>query len=171
MFSFEYYKMVRIIPFVLDEKPLLQSIVKENSVQFWVLIVLNTIDAVLIGVSLYFCYVSENCPAFYIIYMATCLLGFISGIYLGLSIFRIRKLTKERKLEINTKIMIVHISTFILFLVISVVYDLPFGLQKSKEFKHATNLFYNFCSCITQVIICYIFWNMDQIQFVPVPAA
>ena len=54
MFSFEYYKMVRIIPFVLDDKTLPQSILKENTVQFWVFIVLNTICAILLGVTYYF---------------------------------------------------------------------------------------------------------------------
>jgi hypothetical protein len=28
-----------------------------------------------------------------------------------------------------------------------------------------------FCSRLTQVMICYIFWNIENIKFVPVPSA
>jgi hypothetical protein len=46
--------MVRIIPFVLDEIPPPLIIVKSNIAQFWILTILNTIAAVLLGVSSFF---------------------------------------------------------------------------------------------------------------------
>ena len=36
---------------------------------------------------------------------------------------------------------------------------------------YATNLLVVLCNCLTQVMICYIFLNMDNIKFVPVPTA
>jgi hypothetical protein len=38
-------------------------------------------------------------------------------------------------------------------------------------FDYATGFLEVFCSRLTQVMICYIFWNMDNIKFVPVPTA
>ena len=35
---------------------------------------------------------------------------------------------------------------------------------------YAADIFLNFTSSLTQIMICYIFWKMDSIQFVPVPA-
>jgi hypothetical protein len=89
-FSFEYYNMVRIIPFVLDEIPLNSNILKSNTAQFWILTFLITIAAVLLGVSAYF---ENNLYQIIILYILT-LLSFISAIYLVWSIYRIKKLTK-----------------------------------------------------------------------------
>ena len=35
---------------------------------------------------------------------------------------------------------------------------------------YAADMFYSFTSSLAQIMICYIFWNMDSIQFVPVPS-
>ena len=55
MFSYEYFNMVRIIPFVLDDVPPPESILKSNKVQFWLWTVLNMIVAFLSGIFVYFC--------------------------------------------------------------------------------------------------------------------
>jgi hypothetical protein len=54
MFSFEYYNMMRIIPFVLDEIPPPLSILKHNRVQFWLWTVLNIVVALLLGIFAYY---------------------------------------------------------------------------------------------------------------------
>ena len=103
--------MVRIIPFVLDEIPPPERTLKENTVQFWVWNVLITIAAILLGCSLYF----GLSHIFDISLMILAVLSFISTIYLGLAIYRVRKLTKEKEIQINTQIMIFHTSTVILY--------------------------------------------------------
>ena len=70
--------------------------------------------AVLFAVSSYFGWIIGHYRINEISLLIICLLSFISGFYLGLSIYRIRKLTKEKEIQINTKIMILHGSTFIL---------------------------------------------------------
>jgi hypothetical protein len=42
--------MVRIIPFLLDDIPPPESIIKSNKAQFWIWMVLNTTAGVLAGV-------------------------------------------------------------------------------------------------------------------------
>ena len=54
MFSYEYYNMVRIIPFVLDDIAPPESIVKSNRVQYWVWIWISMIFALLSGIAKYF---------------------------------------------------------------------------------------------------------------------
>ena len=54
MFSYEYYNMARIIPFVLDDIAPPERIVKSNRVQYWVWFILNIVVLALIGVSYYF---------------------------------------------------------------------------------------------------------------------
>ena len=103
--------MVRIIPFVLDEIPPPERMLKENTVQFWVWNVLITIAAILLGCSLYF----GLSHIFVISLMILAVLSFISTIYFGLAIYRVRKLTKEKEIQINTQIMIFHASTVILY--------------------------------------------------------
>ena len=76
-FSFEYYNMVRIIPFVLDETLPPQSIVNSNKAQFWLWTILNTVAAVLLGVSFYFGNITGHLKiAFISLYILT-LLSFI----------------------------------------------------------------------------------------------
>ena len=45
MFSFEYYNMVRVIPFVLEDIPLPENMVKSNRAQFWFWLILNVLVA------------------------------------------------------------------------------------------------------------------------------
>ena len=164
-FSFEYYNMVRIIPFVLDEIPPPLIIVKSNIAQFWILTILNTIAAVLLGVSSFFKNINDQVI---IIYVLT-LFSFISAIYLVWSVYRIRKLTKEKKLDINTKIIIVHALTVSIYLLSLFAFAWPW--QHNLIVQYAARFLEAFCNRLTQVMICYIFWNMDNIKFVPVPTA
>ena len=117
MFSFEYYNMVRIIPYVLDDSSPPESIVRSNRAQFWFWLVLNIVVAFLFGCANYFMYVSEKyvkndmktyhiaTSSTTIFYLILSLLSVISGTYLGLSIHRIKKLITQKEDLINTKIM------------------------------------------------------------------
>jgi hypothetical protein len=95
MFSYEYYNMVRIIPFVLDEIAPPEKIFMQNTAQFWIWTVINSIAAVLLGFSTYFGYIANHFKTVGISLMILCLLNTVSVLYLGLSIYRIRKLTKQ----------------------------------------------------------------------------
>ena len=57
MFSFEYYNMVRIIPYALDNIPLPEDIIRNNRAQNWFWLVLNTVVAIWSGVDDYKYYV------------------------------------------------------------------------------------------------------------------
>jgi hypothetical protein len=137
-FSFEYYNMVRIIPFVLDALPPLQSIIYQNTAQFWIWIVLNTMAAVAIGVSTYFGEITGRRKNSEISYLTLTLLEFISLIYLGLSIYRIRKMTKEKEIKINTKLMIVHALTVIISLLSLFIWIFVFTVNLDESFYFGT---------------------------------
>ena len=66
--------------------------------------------------------------------------------------------------------MIIHAVIFIIFLNSSVFFALP-QTSSSLTLNNSALFMYFVCSSITQVMTCYIFWNMDNIHFVPVPAA
>jgi hypothetical protein len=50
------------------------------------------------------------------------------------------------------------------------VYIIAF-LNLNWTFTNVAFNVWSFCNSLTQVMICYIFWNMDNIQFVPMPVA
>ncbi len=123
MFSYEYFNMVRIIPFVLDDTIPPESILKSNKAQFWIWMVLNMVVSFLGGVAYFnFCvnHISwdhdSDLIIFTILFICLSILDTISVFYLGISIIHIRKLIKEKELLVNTKIMIVHAATFVLYL-------------------------------------------------------
>jgi len=120
------------------------------------------IAAVLLGVATYFQKIHDQDI---IIYILT-LFSYISAIYLVWSIYRIRKLIKEKNIEINTKIVIVHALTISIFLLSLFAFASTFYLHGFVFY--GTNLLEAFCDCLTQMMICYIFWNMENIKFVTV---
>ena len=65
--------------------------------------------------------------------------------------------------------MIVHVSIFSIFLFSAVIYAVV-PRYVNKDYDEIAFIFYIICSSTTQVMTCYIFWNMDNIQFVPVSA-
>ena len=187
MFSYEYYNMVRIIPFVLNDIAPPESILKSNRVQFWVWIGINMIVAFLGGVAKYFflfyyaelacvnTYNRENLIKSFVYFtgvsLILCILAIIYGLYLGFAIFHIKQLINKKKLQVNTKIMLIHSATFFIYVISTIVCALT--RINPKDLKHIllSLAFYSFCSTMTEGMICYIFWNMNNIQFVPVPSA
>ena len=116
MFSYEYYNMVRLIPFVLEDMSPPKGIIRCNRVQFWFWLVLNAVVAFLYASTFYFQYVAwliDNDRTTYmtaakcstIFFFFLCLLAMVSGSYLGLSINQVRKLITEKEDLVNTKIM------------------------------------------------------------------
>ncbi len=65
--------------------------------------------------------------------------------------------------------MIFHALTVSIFLLS--LFAFAFTWPLDVFFSYATIFLEVFCSRLTQVMICYIFWNMDNIKFVPVPTA
>ena len=148
MFSYEYYNMVRIIPFVLDDIAPPESIMKSNRVQFWLWSVLNTLTAFLAGVSYYVYCVDGYDRAlmmFSILVMIISLLDVISAFYLGVSIYRIKKLISDKQLQVNTKIMVVQAATFTLYLFSILVFCFAF---EKTDFLFTADMLYNFCSSL-----------------------
>jgi hypothetical protein len=66
--------------------------------------------------------------------------------------------------------MIVHALTVGIYLLSLFLFILVFTMNKNTLI-YTTYILEIFCNRLTQVMICYIFWNMDSIKFVPVPAA
>ena len=61
-------------------------------------------------------------------YLTVCLLSIISGIYLGVAIYRIKKLITEKEDLVNTKIMVIHAATFGIYMFSTLVSVSVFGL-------------------------------------------
>ena len=68
------------------------------------------------------------------------LLSITSGLYLGVSIYRIHKLIKEKQIQVNTKIMMIHVATLGIFVLSFSIDELAFLLHPSKE-NNAANIF------------------------------
>ena len=177
MFSFEYYQLARVIPFVLEDIPLDEDMVKSNRVQYWFWLILNVIFAFLYGASVYFLYVAygiHNPEGMVreekystICFFALSVLSIVSMIYFGFSILRIKKLITENEDVINTKIMTVHAATFSIYMLSTFVSVVGFGLYSwgliAIKYYLMSDIFNIVCSVLTQAMICYIFWNMENI--------
>ena len=168
-FSFEYYNMVRIIPFVLDDIPPPESLLRSNIAQFWVWTILNIIVSFLTAVSIYlwlfFDLNGDNDASLklqgYYFYctIVFCFLSIISTAYLGLSIYRIKKLINEKELKVNTKLMILFATAFGLFLfgglvntiylVIETFEGKDFSQIELSEFYIKNQLYIKLSSCLT----------------------
>jgi hypothetical protein len=85
------------------------------------------------------------------------------------SIYRIRKLTKEKEIEINTKIMILHAATFSIYVLSSIMIIVELKIFEGFSTYEKTSFLSVFCERLTELMICYIFWNIEKIKFVPVP--
>ena len=138
MFSYEYYNMVRIIPFVLDDSSVPERIVKSNRIQYWVLLVINAVVAFIYAITYYFFDVayfinngnySEAIRFGTFSYLALCLLSIISGVYLGLSIYRIKKMITQKEDVVNTTIMTIHAATFTIYMLSTFVSVIILGLD------------------------------------------
>ena len=97
MFSYEYYDMVRLIPYILDDIPPPKNMRRCNRIQFWFWLILNGVVAFCLGaVSFYagFSYYIKSDIQEYLnaqkywtfSNLAICILNIISGAYLGFSI-------------------------------------------------------------------------------------
>ena len=51
------------------------------------------------------------------------------------------------------------------------VWVFAIALDGQGAFYYAADILLYSCSSITQMMICYIFWNLDNIKFVPLPAS
>ncbi len=67
--------------------------------------------------------------------------------------------------------MIVHALTVSIYLLSLFVWIAAQTFAYKKFLAYTLQLPEIFCNRLTQVMICYIFWNMEKIQFVPVPTA
>ena len=68
------------------------------------------------------------------------LLSITSGLYLGVSIYRIHKLIKEKQLQVNTKIMMIHAAIFGIFVLSFSIDELVFLLNPDSKENIAANI-------------------------------
>ena len=59
MFAYEYYNMVRVISYVMDDIPVPASIVKKNRAQYWFWLILNVVVAFLFAITFYVYFVAK----------------------------------------------------------------------------------------------------------------
>ena len=50
-----------------------------------------------------------------------------------------------------------------------IVWVSALAVKDKSTFLYANEIVYVFVKFLIQAMICYIFWNMDNIKFVPVP--
>ena len=81
--------------------------------------------------------------------LCTALLSIISGLYLGVPIHQINKLIKEKQLQVNTKIMMVHAATFGIYVLSIIIGELAFLLCNTNKSNIETLILIKFCSAIT----------------------
>ena len=96
MFSYEYYDMVRLIPYILDDIPPPKNMLRCNRIQFWFWLILNGVVAFCYGAVYFYVYSYDiksdiqgylNAVKYLTFsYLAICILNIISGAYLGFSI-------------------------------------------------------------------------------------
>ena len=86
------------------------------------------------------------------------MLSIVSGVYFGLSIYRIKKISTEKEDLVNSNALNFHAASFGIYMfstIVSVVvlgldawYDLPYG------YYIASDIFNMICSSLNQAIIC-----------------
>ncbi len=89
--------------------------------------------------------------------------------YLGKSIYRIKKLINEKNLEGNTQLIIIFATIFGLYVLSALIYTIYAMIQANKN--DGANIDYEFAYISyfsNQLLICYIFWNLENIRIVPV---
>ena len=100
--------------------------------------------------------------------MALCTLSIISGTYLGVSVYRIKKKITDQEDLANTKIISIHAAVFTFYMISTFVSVLASGLYSWDLIQYEkycmADTFNIFCSTVTQAMICYIFLNIDSIQ-------
>ena len=127
LFCFEYYHMVRIIKYVHDDIPVPPEIEKCDRIQYWVWIILCICSSLVylyfVGVMnmQFFTYgIVSTSTTIQVSISSFIAVGIIitTGIYLAYAIYKIRKIILEyNEKSIDTKILIVHITSFSLNLV------------------------------------------------------
>ena len=92
----------------------------------------------------------------------------VSGLYLGFSIYRIKKLIAKKEDLVNTKIMTLHALSFGIYMLSNIVSVTVLGLYSwghiPEGYYLASDIFTVVCSALTQEMMCYIFWNMENIK-------
>lgn len=99
------------------------------------------------------------------------LLQAVIGVYLGYSLFKIRKLQLEtgRPEELKLNIFVVHFATFVLYMFSDIIYNLFYEIywlgnrstQGWDRFIIAATVSV-VCSFISQTCFCYIFWSFSE---------
>lgn len=67
--------------------------------------------------------------------------------------------------------MILHVSTVTIYLLSLLIYVCGCTVSPNKYFVAVAYSLEIFCNHLIQVLICYIFWNMENIKIVPQQAA
>ena len=100
LFAYEYFNLVRTIPYVFANKKIPQELLASNKRQYWFWLTLNIVFSLIFGLIASLAYLKfENKTAntfitvsFVVNYYIIGLLQIVSGVYLGHSIYKIREI-------------------------------------------------------------------------------
>ena len=134
MFCYEYYHTARIINYVHEDIPVPPEINKCDRIQYWTWIILSIVSTIVFEVFVRIEFWKElQAPEKHVepsliktvAFLSSIPIGitFITAIYLAYAIFKIRKmiLKLNEKNSIDTKILIVHITSLVLIVSASIV--------------------------------------------------
>ena len=178
IFAFEYHLISKIMPYILAGREIPPEKTKYDNKIFNTFLFLNILAPLMKGILFFlFCeykfYSAEQSSSIKfttllnVSDMACYILQIITGLFLGCAIcsvqdyFHIHRMRKY----INIEVFSFHASTFILYMMSSVVfavfqayYLFTVGLHSDLYFW--TFAFSNFCSFLSMLCLCYIFWQM-----------
>jgi hypothetical protein len=149
-------------------------------VKYWVLLVLNGLSGFGVGVILVifrtYTLIDGHAPLPWMSWFynaAQQLVGGLqiySGIILIRSVLSIRRFFIERGAAdfINSSMLLRHASCFIIYIVTTTSFFVAFGIYTFKpttqiyEIAAAVGIFFQLGSCVSQILLCNIFWNLGK---------
>lgn len=98
-------------------------------------------------------------------YLTNCALSVISGLYLGYSIFKIKRIINCHEV-LHTKNLTVHAVAFSIYMLSYLLTGVAVGLFAWGKISYnqflVMDIFKFFCSFVSQLIMLYIFHNIEN---------
>jgi hypothetical protein len=177
MLAMKYKEISNTVPLMLEKTPIPDAFVRRQRAVNWALLTLNILFPVLepfftipqaIEVR------NQGAPLW--LDVGACLipdivglLQVISGVQLVTSIFKIKKFLsgKSEEVMIDTRTMLMYAVSFSLYLVAEASELISFNISVDRSIYESVPLYYSItlifwasCSFASQVLLCFIFWDL-----------
>ena len=108
---------------------------------------------------------SKDLKKYFDLYLTNCTLSIISGVYLGYSIYQIKQIINSHEV-LHTKNLTVHTIAFSIYMLSYALTGIAVGLEAWEKISYEQFLVMDdlkfFCSFVTQLIMLYIFHNIES---------